>query len=131
MAYSQLITSLQATAERLHAARISEVDFEQLGADLDTTIMSLHTLTRHAEAAQRLTGLFKEELSRKARATARLTGRQSNLIERQINAEDISLSELISLKHDIDKEFDAVFSRKLHEPTGAAGGGDKILEFKV
>jgi hypothetical protein len=131
MEYSSLITSLSATAAQLRESRVSEIDFQQLGVDLNAAVTAMQSLMTPAENARRLIQLFKNDLLRKTRAVARLTGRTTSLLERQINDREVSLTELISLKHDIDNEFDAIFSRKLSEPTGAAGGGERILEFKI
>lgn len=131
MDYAKLFESLSRTVERLKQMRIEEIDFAQLGTELESVYVALQSLQAHAVIANQLLQLFKDELCSKSRAVAKLTGGTNDLVERLINADTTDLADLQRIKHDIETEFDRVFSRKLTEPTGAAAGGEKLGEFKI
>jgi demethoxyubiquinone hydroxylase (CLK1/Coq7/Cat5 family) len=131
MDYAKLFESLARTAEQLRQMRIEEIDFAQLATELASVGAALQSLQARAVIADQLLQLFKDELCHKSRAVAKLTGGSSELVERLINADTTDLADLQRIKHDIETEFDRVFSRKLTEPTGAAAGGEKPDEFKI
>jgi hypothetical protein len=130
MEITKLLETLKLTAGLLKQARIAEIDFAQLAEALENIGVIVDALQAKSDVADKLVALFKDELCSKARAIARLTGSSCELIERLINADTTDLSDLQRIKHDIETEFDRVFSRKLSEPTGAATGGEKTADFK-
>jgi hypothetical protein len=131
MDYAKLFESLAQTAKLLKQMRIEEIDFAQLATELENVVAALQSLQASAAIADQLLQLFKDELCHKSRAVAKLTNGSSELVERLINADTTDLADLQRIKHDIETEFDRVFSRKLTEPTGAAAGGEKADEFKI
>ena len=131
MDYTKLFESLAHTAEQLKQMRIEEIDFAQLATELESVVAALQSLQASAAIADQLLQLFKDELCHKSRAVAKLTGGSSELVARLINADTTDLADLQRIKHDIETEFDRVFSRKLTESTGAAAGGEKPDEFKI
>ncbi len=131
MDYAKLFESLAQTAKLLKEMRIEEIDFAQLATELESVVAALQSLQASAAIADQLLQLFKDELCHKSRAVAKLTSGSSELVERLINADTTDLADLQRIKHDIETEFDRVFSRKLTESTGAAAGGEKPDEFKI
>lgn len=131
MDYTKLFESLAHAAQQLKQMRIEEIDFAQLATELEDVGAALRSLQARAIVADQLLQLFKNELCSKSRAVAKLAGSSSELVERLINADKTNLADLQRIKHDIETEFDRVFSRKLTEPTGAAAGGEKAGEFKI
>jgi hypothetical protein len=117
--------------DQLTGGNISEIDFDQLAKLLKEAQEVIGNMNAKARISDALIHLFKEELICKARATARARGKSAEFIERIITADELNLEDLVKLKKEIEEEFDFVFSRKLKEPTGAAGGGEKLVEFKV
>ena len=131
MDYAKLFESLAQTAKLLKQMRIEEIDFARLATELESVVAALQSLQASAAIADQLLQLFKDELCHKSRAVAKLTSGSSELVERLINADTTDLADLQRIKHDIETEFDRVFSRKLTESTGAAAGGEKPDEFKI
>ena len=128
---TKITTALKWTADQLTGENISEIDFDQLAELLKEAQDTIGKMNAKAKIADALIHLFKDELICKARAAARARGKSAEFIERIIAADELNLEDLMKLKKEIEGEFDFVFSRKLKEPTGVAGGGEKLVEFKV
>lgn len=131
MECQKVIDALGQAATSLTAERVSEIDFAKLQGDLITAVALIGNLVERGKIADRLVGLLKNDLASKAKAIARLQGHARHVAESLLDSEGITMSELLTLREQIEEEFDSVFSRKLETPTVATRMGEKQVESRT
>lgn len=130
MSYDELSTSLSQCAGLLQDEQIAEIDFARLADQLTAAAQLLQRAKQDREIATEMLANYRTELRRHARATARLTGSDPKLIERLIGSEELTFSDLVELRRQIESEFDDAFSSTLTEPPPVARGDERFANFK-
>lgn len=130
MDHNKLLESLTRNAANLTSDNLSKIDFESLRSDLEATITLIEELRRTSRIGERLVELLKSELASRANAIARLQGQDEHLAGRLLERSDLTFDELLEIRTQIEREFDAVFSQRLGEPAIRAVMGEKPSESK-
>jgi hypothetical protein len=130
MDHNRLLESLKHNATNLTRENLSEIDFEALQGDLEATVILIEELQSKSRIGERLVELLKSELAARASAIARLQGEDEHLAARLLERSDLTFEELLEIRTQIEREFDAVFSQRLSEPAMRAGMGEKPSELK-
>ncbi|MFH2054791.1 MAG: hypothetical protein ABIJ61_02420 [bacterium] len=128
---TELIKTLHEATASLDPENISHLDFEQLQQLLDNTATHIETLQVRATNGDKLLSLFREELINRARAIAKAQGAETHLALQILSQPNLSLTELLKLRQQLDAEFDQVFSVKLTEPSEAAAKSEEVNQFKI
>jgi hypothetical protein len=128
MDHQRVVEALEQAATSLTAERVSEIDFAKLQGDLITAVALIGGLIERGKIADRLVNLLKNELAGKAKAIARLQGRTRHVAESLLGSEGTTMSELLTLREQIEEEFDSVFSQKLRGSTASSKAGEKQVD---
>ena len=131
MDLAQLIESFESFSELLDDESSPKINASELRQILRQGAAVLTEMQPAIASAEKLKQLLEAELLRKLRAVSELTSRKTPLMERLIRSEKLSLEELMSLKGDVDREFDTAFSQQLKDTSNSTANRESFSEFKV
>ncbi len=130
MNYEELSSDLRETAKLLQTGQIAKIDFTRHSERLQLAAECLALADRDRRLSAEMLNQFRQGLRRRARATARLRGKDAKLVEQLIDSEQMTLSDLVKLREQIDSEFDEAFSSTLTVPSPAARGDERLAAYK-